>query len=82
VTDDEQEQSDSDVELLKAHVAQLMEHFESIHIFATRHMPAELDGTVQVQWGGGNWFARYGQIKSWTIKQDEDFRVSMRPEND
>jgi hypothetical protein len=49
VTDDEQEQSDSDVELLKAHVAQLMEHFESIHIFATRHMPAELDGIRPVQ---------------------------------
>lgn len=80
--DENQEQEDRDTAIIKSHVAQLSEHFETVQIFCTRHMPAELDGTVCVQWGAGNWYARYGGIKEWVFKREEEFRVQVRPAED
>lgn len=56
----------------------LSEHFDSVHIFASRHEPEIEDGTISVQKGVGNWFARYGQISEWMVKQDEYARVNAR----
>lgn len=58
-----------DVEIVKRHIAQLMEHFDTVQIFCTRHSP-ELEGTTSVQWGDGNWFARYGHVNKWLIEQE------------
>jgi hypothetical protein len=33
-----------------------------------------VDGTVNIHWGAGNYFARYGQIKQWMVSEDEDTR--------
>ena len=55
----------------------LIEHFDSVHIFATRNEPTE-NGTVQVSMGLGNWFARYGQIKHWVIAEEEVSREKVR----
>lgn len=49
----------------------LMEHFDTVQIFVTRHEQAALDGTVNVAYGAGNWFARRGQVGHWCMKQDE-----------
>ncbi len=77
--DREQEQQDElnntkerDHAMLKRHVAQLAEHFETVQIFATRHS-AEHDGTVGAQWGEGNWYARYGQVKEWVVREERGF---------
>lgn len=66
---DDYDQMDADLEVVKGHVARLMEHFESVQIFASRRQDG---GTVNCQYGDGNWFARYGQIHAWAIRQDQE----------
>lgn len=66
----EEEVMDRDKEIIQSHVAQLMEHFDTVQIFCTRHSE-ELEGTVRVQWGGGNYYARYGQVNKWLIEEEE-----------
>lgn len=63
--------------LLARVASQLGEHFDTVQIFASKHDPAEADGTVTLNYGVGNWYARYGQVIEWTIKHDEDARKSM-----
>jgi hypothetical protein len=72
------ERQDRDMDLLKKYVAQLGEFFDSVHIFATR---AVNDGTINCQYGSGNWFARYGQVRAWALKEDQGFR-NMAPADD
>lgn len=66
----EDEDKDQELEVVKQHVAQLSEHFDSVQIFCTRHVNNDV-GTVHIHYGAGNFFARYGQIKSWLLKTDE-----------
>lgn len=67
-----------DIAMVKKHLNELGEHFESVHIFVTRHEP-ELDkGTISLQLGIGNWFTRYGQISEWLIKRNEQARIEER----
>lgn len=66
---DGSEERDRDLQRLKNAVTLLMEHFDTVHIFATRFISNE-GGTVAVQDGGGNWYARRGQIGDWVLKQD------------
>jgi len=49
----------TDQEILQKHVDALMEHFDSIQIFGTRH--EQEAGTVNSHAGDGNLFARFGQ---------------------
>jgi hypothetical protein len=80
---DEDEDRDRDLEVVKVAVARLMEHFDTVHIFATRHEKVKLDGTVNVQTGEGNWFTRYGQVRHWMLAQDGDaHRFLMKPDGD
>lgn len=62
--------------VLKRHAAQLMEHFDSVQIFATRHLGDQ--GTVHATYGAGNWFARFGHVNTWVEKEREGFRVDAR----
>ena len=66
-----EDQKDSDIELLENHISQLMEHFDTVHIFVTRHEGNNTQ-TVRVDKGAGNWYAKYGQIKLWTKVQEYD----------
>lgn len=61
-------QSDECLDMLRSHIAALMEHFDSVQIFATK--PGINGGTIHCDDGGGNWFARYGQVSLWVTKQD------------
>lgn len=64
-------QKENDMLLLERHTKQLMEHFETIQIFATRHKPGDAEGsTMTADYGNGNWFARYGQIALWIDNQN------------
>lgn len=62
-----------DLKQLQDRVAQLMEHFDSVTIFATRHDP--LEGTRSVIAGDGSWFARAGQVREWLLKLDAKSRA-------
>lgn len=66
--------------LVKKYCDQLMEHFDSVQIFVTRSA-TDLDGTVHVQQGQGNFFARYGHVSSWLIKENESLREDVRSES-
>lgn len=58
-----------DIAKLRNHVSQLMEFFDTVQIFVTRHVNNET-GTIAAQYGDGNWYARRGQIGDWLVKQD------------
>jgi len=61
----EDEQEHDDMRRIREACEVLSEHFDSVQIFATRHEMGTDDGTVNVSYGVGNWFARYGQIHQW-----------------
>lgn len=66
-----------DTQRLKDACVVLIEHFDSVQIFCTRHEPEEEGGTIHAAWGAGNWFARFGQISEWMVKQDETTRKGV-----
>lgn len=68
------EQESQDVARVREACEKLQEHFDSVQIFCTRHESGELEGTVNIQLGLGNWFARYGQVVHWMSEQDQDSR--------
>lgn len=72
--------SKEELALLDKHCSQIGEHFETVQIFVTSFDPNE--GTKNASWGSGNWFARYGQIKSWLEKKSEETRVEVRKNDD
>ena len=74
----ESEQASDQERIVKA-CEQLGEYFETVHIFCTR---VETDGTRTHSHGSGNWFARYGQIRTWIIKQDEFSKAQCHRENE
>ena len=65
---------------LKKAIHDLGEHFESVQIFASTHQPAEVGRTVHASAGVGNWYARYGQIREWIIRTEEETKCSVRLE--
>lgn len=60
-------------------VEDLSEFFDSVQIFATRHDGKDI-GTVNVNFGCGNWFARKGQVSEWLLKEEESTREYIRSE--
>ncbi len=76
---------EQDAALIWKALHSLGEHFDSVHIFATRHEPAEAKGTITFNDGVGNWYARYGQIREWLLQADESSRQGSpahHPESD
>jgi hypothetical protein len=66
---------DEDLKRVTEALEVLSEHFETTHIFCTRY---EDGGTIGIQKGTGNWFARYGQIREFLLKEDEEARANQR----
>lgn len=79
MSEDESNIRKDDVERVKRYVTQLGEHFECVQIFVSRHIPAELDGTISTNQGSGNWFARYGQIREWITYEEQRMREHAKP---
>jgi hypothetical protein len=71
--------TEADMKLLEEAAAKLGEHFDAVQILATRH-DHELDGTVNVSFGMGNFFARYGHCRDWVVSQEERTRADVREE--
>ena len=66
---------DSDMDRVKRACESLLDHFDTVQIFATRHESGEKDGTVTIRFGLGNWFARYGHVKDWILIEEETSRM-------
>lgn len=69
MTDEEKLKPDTD--RVQMHVNQLMEHFDTVQIFTTRVEQGTEGGTVNVNLGAGNWFARYGHVRMWLKREEE-----------
>lgn len=69
-----------DLKMVEDAANALAEHFDSVQIYTTRYEPAVEDGTVNIAFGVGNFFTRYGQVIEWIAKQDERSRESVRKE--
>ena len=69
---------DPDVEMVDRVLRHLIEHFDSVQIFAERHDPAEAGGTIHIQRGLGSYFSRYGMVKNWVIEAEEESRAKAR----
>jgi len=63
IGDDEQKRVDAVKE-------SLLEHFDSVRIFVTRHNGSE-DTTQSYETGGGNFYAQLGQVREWVCIQDQ-----------
>lgn len=74
------DKTDRDIQMIQMAVDRLGEHFDSVQIFCTRHEGAS--GTTRMAVGGGNWFARYGQIIYWLHQQQEDARQEAHQDHD
>ena len=61
--------SEEDLARVKKACSELGEHFDAVQIFASRHEAGELDGTVRIDYGLGNWFARFGHVIHWLHRQ-------------
>ncbi len=65
-------EGDSDIERLRKIANMLGEYYESVQIFVTRHDAADGEiGTVAVDYGSGNLYARLGQARDWLDRQRE-----------
>lgn len=75
----EPDPEDEDDRVLREAVLKLMEHFDTVQIFATKvEREKDPDSTINATWGRGNWFARYGQIQTWLDrKRAADLHQSM-----
>lgn len=70
-------EEEQDMGRIQAALDLLSEHFDTVMVFATRHEPTTQDGTISAHRGVGNWFARYGQIKMWLLKEEENERQEV-----
>jgi hypothetical protein len=73
---------DEDLKRVQAALNTLGEHFDTVQILATRHEPGQEDGTVHVELGVGNWFARRGQVADWLVRVDEESRSISRQDEE
>lgn len=63
------EQRDKKLQLIKNQAAILEPSFDSVHIFATKYDPESGD-TSQFNFGTGNWFSRYGQVRYFIVFEE------------
>jgi len=71
-----------DEKFLEKKVAEIMEKFDSVQIFATRYTPGDGNKSVSVTKGNGEWYARVGLVKDWIIRQDECTRINEREQEE
>lgn len=69
---------EADLERIKRSVATLGEFFDTVQVFCTKSIGEDAGNTTSFHTGSGNWFARYGQVREWLIKKDEQAREEAR----
>lgn len=70
---------DFESEIVQRHVNQLSEHFDTVQILVTRYDRQQC--TTNIARGTGNWFARYGQMRSFVMREDERERKTIERED-
>lgn len=73
-------ENDADLERIKQAARTLFEFVDSVQIFCTKSDGE--NGTINWNYGLGNWFARRGQIGEWLIKEDQATRLSVKPNDE
>jgi hypothetical protein len=71
---------DKDLEMVRKHLSTLSEHFDTVQVFVQR--TASEGGTMTLHLGTGNWYARYGQVREWIIKREEEARIESRKDEE
>lgn len=61
---------ESDQEIVDECRDRMLEHFDSVRIFVTRHS-GESANTAAYETGGGNFYAQLGQVREWLAIQDQ-----------
>ena len=61
------EQREKKMALLENQAKLLMQSFDSVQIFCTKY---EGEDTANYVFGGGNFWARYGHVRGWILRQD------------
>jgi hypothetical protein len=56
---------------------ELGEFFETVQVFCT---VIEHNGTRSHAHGTGNWFARFGQVRTWLVKQEQHYAEDAKSE--
>lgn len=74
----EPQKDNPDIERIKKAAEVLSEHFDTVQIFATRHESGQHDGSLRWQFGIGSWFARYGQVREFIVREEELSRLDVR----
>ena len=64
------EQRDKKMELLKNQCRVLLQSFDTVQIFCTKHEAGDDPQTFEYNTGDGNFMARYGQIRAWLLHED------------
>lgn len=77
MTDCVDDSSDQDLARIKKACSELSEHFDSVRIFATRYEGGDR-GTQSWNWGEGNFWASYGRIRMWVLKEEEGEKTRTR----
>ena len=73
--------SDYDLKRINDAIHTLRMHFDTVHIFASRH-DDEKAITQTMSNGDGNWYARYGQIKSFVHDTEKDYIINSNQSQD
>lgn len=60
---------------VRSHVAMLMEHCDTVQILVTKK--ATDGGTHSVVNGDGCWYSRFGQAKTWLLREEQIERNSV-----
>lgn len=74
-------QQKADTAIMQHAIDRMSEHFDSVQVFVSRYEPNQEGGTMSLHLGQGNWFARFGQVKEWVVKREENARIDCRRDN-
>lgn len=66
-------------QIVIATCAKLLEHFDSVRIFVTKHSGSS-DQTMAFSTGGGSFYAQLDQINEWKGTQDQVARERAKEE--
>lgn len=55
--------------IVDAHVVQLAEHFDAVRIICVGKTGDDMWGAYSR--GRGNWFAQYGSVRDWLLRQEK-----------
>lgn len=72
-----EDQESPEAKRIQDAVKVLSEHFDSVMVFATQSTDTA-NGTRHWIHGAGNFFTRYGLVKSWVIGEEEKTRLDIR----